>query len=101
MKLNSGSAAVLFPLRLQPELDQATTGAEPVAQRETTAPPSYGIGSLMQSHFFRYPCCRLVGRAEIIPEQLERGNSEGAGCISAAAATNAPAPPRRGGNQPS
>src|ERR1035438_10561464 len=81
MKLNSGSAAVLFPLRLQPELDQATTGAEPVAQRETTAPPSYGIDSLMQFHFFRYPCCRLVGRAEIIPEQPERGNSEGAGCV--------------------
>jgi hypothetical protein len=36
---------------LQPELDQATTGTEPVAQRETTAAPSYGIGSLMQSHF--------------------------------------------------
>jgi hypothetical protein len=47
---------VLFPL-FQADLNQAAAGAEPVAQREATAPPSYGLGSLMQHHF-RYSCFR-------------------------------------------
>jgi len=33
------------------QLNQTETGAEAVAQRETTAPPSYGTRSMMQSHF--------------------------------------------------
>jgi len=47
---------ILFSL-FQADLKQTAAGAESIAQRKTTAPPSYGIGSLMQLHF-RYPCFR-------------------------------------------
>jgi len=46
-----GAGLGSFCFHLQPELDHATAGAESIAQRKTTAPPSYGIGSLMQLHF--------------------------------------------------
>jgi hypothetical protein len=41
-----------FPLRLQPELDQAAALAQSVAHREPTAALSQDPDSLLQSHFF-------------------------------------------------
>jgi hypothetical protein len=52
MQLNSSSDAVLFPLRLQSQLDQALTAANPVAHREPTAALFHGTDSLLQSHSF-------------------------------------------------
>src|SRR5438045_5177051 len=41
-----------FPLRLQPELNQAAARAEPVAHREATAPLSRGMDPPVQSHCY-------------------------------------------------
>src|SRR5438067_2442602 len=41
-----------FPLRLQPELNQAAARAEPVAQREATAALSHGMDPPVQSHCY-------------------------------------------------
>jgi hypothetical protein len=41
---------MLFPLRLQPELDQGAPSAEPLAQREATAALSHGMDPLVQPH---------------------------------------------------
>jgi len=39
-------------LRLQPDLGQAATSAEPIAQREAAAAMSHGMDPLAQSHCY-------------------------------------------------
>ncbi|WP_154073444.1 hypothetical protein [Bradyrhizobium erythrophlei] len=42
----------LIIFRLEPDLDQAATSAEPVAQREAASAMSHGMDPLVQSHCF-------------------------------------------------